>query len=260
MRIWRDLFILIGVFAVVWGAFTFYPLINKDTDFSISIDKEQEIGRQLMENYLLNAVHNDSINHPDVNAFVDSVFSILSADYDLKFDYTFIVVNDSQINAFAMPGGYIVFNSGLLQFCSSPEEFASVMAHEIGHIENRHLINRLLKRLGLAILLSGDVTVVGEVSQTAIATVFDRKQEREADEFSMKMLEKANVSPRSLAKFFRKLETEGMTFNKNVTLLMTHPHNDERIKAALSYPLSDDFIEEKMSLNLDLVKEILAGY
>lgn len=259
-RIWRDLFMLIAVFAVVWSVFTYLPIFPKSSLLNVSIDTEQEIGDNLVENYLNSYNGIDTIDNYDVNSFIDSVFTFLSVKMEtVKFNYTFIVVNNDQINAFAMPGGYIIIYSGLIEFCDSPEEFSSVIAHEIGHIENRHLISRLIKKLGIAILLSNEVAVLGEVSQTAIETAFDRKQEREADSYAFSLLDKSGISPRIIATFFRKLETKGLTYNKNFELLMTHPHHDERIKAALRYNLSENFEEKQLDFDLKKVQNIISN-
>lgn len=256
-RIWRDLLILIGVFCAVWMAFSHLPIFPEETDFSISVEKEKEIGDKLIEN-LLSTRGEDSIANPTVDLFVDSVFQVLNKSLeDSEFEYTFIVLDNNQINAFAMPGGYIMVYSGLIEFCDTPEEFAGVIAHEIGHIENRHLISRLLKRLGVAVLLSGDASVLGEVGQMAVNNVFDRDQEKEADYFAFELLEKSGISPRVVSTFFRKLEEEGHTYNEDLEILMTHPHHNQRIKAALEYKMDSNFVASKLPFDLAKVKDAL---
>jgi len=254
-RIWRDFVILLGVFVIIWMFFTYIPVFSKISDLSISTENEEQIGKHMVDNLLIENGELDTIANPVINAFIDSVFYILEPNIENpQFNYKYIISNSMEVNAYALPGGYIVINAGLLKICDSPQEIIAVIAHEIGHIENRHLISRLIKKLGIAILISGDSSVIEEVSQTAITTVFDRKQEEEADQFAFKTLEKSGISPRIFAKFFRKMETEGLSYNKNFKLLMTHPHNDDRIKASLSYKIDNSFVEKPIDLDLLKVK------
>lgn len=77
-----------------------------------------------------------------------------------EYHYDFVVFDSEMINAFTVPGGNILISTGLIGFCDSPEELASVMAHEMGHVEERHLISCLNKEQGIEILTSGDPCVI----------------------------------------------------------------------------------------------------
>ena len=98
------------------------------------------------------------------------------------------------------------------------------------------------------------------MSQTAIETAFDRKHEREADNYAFSLLEESGISPRIIATFFRKLEKKGLTYNKKLELIMTHPHHDERIKASLQYKLSENFEEIPLNFDLRKVQNIISNY
>ena len=102
--------------------------------------------------------------------------------------------------------------------------------------------------------MSNDKLVIGEISRTATSTVFDRRQEREADEFAIELLDNAEINPRIIATFFRRLKEEEGTYNENLEILMTHPHINSRIKASLEYNLDEDFVSEEFNLNWDLIK------
>jgi predicted Zn-dependent protease len=255
--IWRDLFILSFGFGLIWLTFSYLPVFPKKSDLTLSTQKENKIGENLIKN-LLHDSNTDSINNETIQSDILSIYKQLEKNIDnKKFDYNFIIIKNNEINAFALPGGYIVFFTGLIQFCETPEELSAIMAHEIGHIENRHLISRLLKNIGIELLLSGDNSVIGEVSHIAIESVFDRKQEKEADQYAFNLLKKSGISPRVVSSFFRKLENEGKSFNKNIELLMSHPHNIERIKAALQYPLDSNFTERKIDIDfLNMKKQL----
>ena len=113
------------------------------------------------------------------------------------------------------------------------------MAHEIGHVEKRHTASKLIKEFGLKILFSivtgGDTILLGELWESTVSGAFDRSNEKEADQYAMELLERAKIAPTAIASFFRKLNREELDYNENMEFLMTHPHNNSRIKASLSY-------------------------
>jgi predicted Zn-dependent protease len=124
------------------------------------------------------------------------------------------------------------------------------MAHEMGHVEERHVVSRLIKELGIDILTSGDQYVLGEVTGLLTSTSFDRKQEEEADRFAAELLERSSIEPRTLATFFRKLEEESDNeLMKHFEIISTHPNFSSRIREALSYEPADDF--EALPIDLD---------
>src|SRR5690606_24136018 len=119
-----------------------------------------------------------------------------------------VVGRNESVNAFALPGGNIVILSGLLEFSENPEEVAAVLAHEMAHVEKRHVVDRLLKEFGMqvvfGVLTGGDLVVLSEISRTVTSTFFDRRQEEEADEFALELLHRCNISPRALGTLFRR--------------------------------------------------------
>lgn len=165
------------------------------------------------------------------------------------------------MNAFTIPGGNIYVFKGLISFCDSPEQLAAVLAHEMGHVEKRHTVDRLVREFGLSILFSimtgGDSVLLSDVYQTLISTGFSRSQEKEADQFALELLEDANISPKSIASFFRKLNRENLAYNEKIELIMTHPHNNARIKASLAYEVDVDFKEIPLDLNWEKIKRAL---
>lgn len=257
-KIFIELLLLLLFFSIIWAVFTFLPIFPDRTELKISVEKEEKIGEVIVEDILSNDPSFKEIK----NSFVDSTLLIISnrlinAVGNTKFDYKIIVLNNPDINAFALPGGYIFIYSGLIEFTDKPEELAAVIAHEMGHIEKRHLISKLIKELGVNILFSGDIAVLGEVGKMATSTVFDRKQEREADKFALETLHKATISPIFLATFFRRLSSEHGSYNENLEILMTHPHNKSRIKAALEYELEKDFVTKEFDIDWKKMKLML---
>jgi len=252
----RDLLILLGVFGFIWlvSSLFSYP---EDPQL-LSIGKEEKLGEVYVDLILLNPMFTKFENEP-VDSAIGAIGDRLEDGLeDSEYNYRFIVFDSDMINAFTIPGGHILISTGLIGFCDTPEELASVIAHEMGHVENRHVVSRLVKELGIEILTSGDQFVLGEVSGLLTSTSFDRKQEDEADLFAARLLEKAAIEPRTLAALFRKLEKE--TDNEllqNFEIISTHPNFRSRIREALSYVPGEAFEAKPIEMDWDEIRSEL---
>lgn len=197
------------------------------------------------------------------NSLVDSAIRVIGDRLeegldDSEYNYRFLVFDSEMINAFTLPGGNILISTGLIGFCDTPEELAAVMAHEMGHVEERHVLARLVKELGIEILTSGDQYVIGEVTGLLTSSSFDRKQEEEADLFAAHLLENSGIEPRTLATLFRKLEDEtDNELMKQFEIISTHPNFRSRIREALSYVIDKDFRAEAIELDWEAIRNEL---
>ena len=148
------------------------------------------------------------------------------------------VVNNNITNAFALPGGHAYYFSGLLKHTDSPDQFAGVMAHEIGHVVYRHGMQQLISTAGTGLLVGfvlGDITglsVAGGVGASLINNSFSRQAEREADTFSYQVAQRLNFDATGLADLLDKIG-EDDAGSMAMALLSTHPLNQER-RAALA--------------------------
>lgn len=165
--------------------------------------------------------------------------------------FTFFLVNDKSINAFALPGGFIGVNYGLVTASDSEDELASVLAHEIAHVTQRHYARAydMGKSSELSVLAALIAAIVlgsqgnADIGQAAIATAagasaqhqinFTRHNEEEADRIGIQLLAKAGFDPEMMAEFFEKLDKEARLYGSNVpAFLLDHPVNSERITDA----------------------------
>ncbi|WP_423141487.1 M48 family metallopeptidase [Parablastomonas sp. CN1-191] len=112
------------------------------------------------------------------------------------------VVKLAQVNAAALPGGRIVVLSGLLEQAKGPDELAGVLAHEAGHVRERHVMQGLLRQFGLSILLSGASGTAPASLGQLTALRFSRKLEDRADRYALARLQEARISPAGVAGFF----------------------------------------------------------
>ena len=140
------------------------------------------------------------------------------------------------VNAFAMPGGHLVVNSALIEDCKNPEQLCGVLAHEIAHIELRHVMKKLVREVGMSVLVNmttggGDGGQVGEVVGALSSKAFDRDMEREADMKGLDYLVNAHIDPHPFADFLY-LTGDGES-EEAFEWLSTHPSSKERMKYVL---------------------------
>ncbi|MDH3891474.1 MAG: M48 family metallopeptidase [candidate division Zixibacteria bacterium] len=158
-------------------------------------------------------------------------------------EYHFKVIQSDQVNAFAAPGGYIYFYTGLLREMDSEAEMAAVMAHEISHVVARHGVKRLQSALGVAIAyeLAFGGEGAGEAMDAAIGigmgllfADYSRGAEREADNFGIQYMVKAGYNPQGALGMFETLARLGGGGSSNVFegLARSHPETQERIANA----------------------------
>lgn len=167
------------------------------------------------------------------------------------FQYQFLIVQDSRINAFALPGGHLVILSGLLENTESVEELAGVLAHEISHVEERHGIRSLIRYAGVHYLISmmfgvgfeevEAIETFGELSSLLVYFKYSKSFELEADRNAIKYLEKAQISTEGLKSFLARLEQRssrnpGMkTLEAALGWFSTHPETDYRVRVLEKY-------------------------
>ncbi|MDC0303783.1 M48 family metallopeptidase [Flavobacteriales bacterium] len=143
------------------------------------------------------------------------------------------VVYNSEVNAFALPDSNLVVYTGLIAYCKNADELAGVMGHELGHIMEGHVMKKLVKEVGLAmlgVLVGGNSgsEVMLEVFKTLTSTSFDRSQEREADNMAVEYMVNAELDPEHLANFLFRLSQEDESLPDYMEWVSTHPDSKER--------------------------------
>ena len=218
------------------------------------------------------------VDDPEIEAYVDSLGQRLASGSDSPpQSFRFFVVAQDEINAFAGPGGHIGINAGLVLNTESEGELASVLAHEIAHVTQRHVARRFEQQgrsrlpvfagILAAIALGSQSAALGQA--TAAATIgtaaqrtlnFSREAEREADRVGMQLLERAGYDPRAMPAMLEKLVSASRFNRKLPEYLSTHPLTVSRIadlKArAERYPYrerKDDFRYRLMRARLGVL-------
>jgi predicted Zn-dependent protease len=191
-----------------------------------------EINRQL-------PILSDATVHRAINLIGDDI----ARHGGRGIDYTFYVVNSSQVNAFAVPGGYVYINRGLIERNTNYAELAGVLAHEIGHVEERHGVEQMEKMQNANLGLTLAYVLLGRqpsgVESTAINlggglyfAKHSREAENEADRVAIPLMIASRVHPNGLVTMFEKLLAEQQRTPSSVEgWFSTHPTTQERINA-----------------------------
>jgi Zn-dependent protease with chaperone function len=231
-------------FGVLFGIMLEMKLAPASKSISIPVEQEQKLGRKMVNLILATS---EEIDEPIVDSAVYQVFERLKSNIpDSKYNYHLYVVRNEEVNALTIPGGNILIFSGLLEFCKTPEELAAVIAHEMGHVENRDVLSRMVRNLGINMVISGllgDHQIIRDLNQQLINAAFDRQQEAAADLFALKLLEKSKVDPKSLGNFFEGLKSNTNFVTKNLEIISSHPLDEKRIQAAMDYKTAPGFTE-----------------
>ena len=235
-----------------------------------SDQEEQTLGRAIMRD-----VYGDPryLDDPEIEAYLNQLgYKLVSVSSRNQREFTFFVVNDPSINAFAMPGGNIGVHTGLLLAAQSESELASVVAHEISHVTQDHIARMIASQsqsywptmaaLALALLAARSNP---NVASAAIATTqaysvqnqlnFSRDYEREADRLGYEMLTRANLDPRGMSGFFNRLQRASRFYDSSApAYLRTHPLTSDRIADMESRSASAPYLQIQDSLDFHLVR------
>ncbi|MEW6302968.1 MAG: M48 family metallopeptidase [Verrucomicrobiota bacterium] len=206
----------------------------------IPVEWEQALGEKVFEQIKREG---RMLENPALEAELSAITKPLLAGIpDSPYQFQFHIVEDRTLNAFAIPGGHVVIHSGLLLAAEKPEEVAGVLAHEMAHVTRRHSIRNVLSSAGLFVIIqfflgdaSGVLAVIANNTQFLLGQKFSRDFERDADDQGWEYLTRADVNPRGMIDFFKKLEAERKKLplgevEKTLNFLSTHPTTDERIE------------------------------
>ena len=206
---------------------------------SIPIDEEREMGLAVAEQA---AREMPLLQDEPVVRFVRELgaYIVRRADTTGR-DYEFRVVDSEVPNAFAIPGGFIFVNRGILERAETASELAGVLAHEIGHVVERHGLEQMAKAQNTSTIVSlvyvllgrtpgGAEQVALQVAGSAWMAKHSREAEREADRVAVVYLARAGIAPRGMPDFFQKLLDEDRNSpNELLAWFSTHPLTEDRI-------------------------------
>ena len=207
-------------------------LFSINDDIRLGQQVEDEIRGNPAEFPILNESTYAS-SYAYVNRILNDILNSGKVVYKNDFDWRInIIDNDSVLNAFCAPGGYICIYTGILKYLDAEDEFAGVLAHEIAHADRRHVTSQLTKIYGVSVLLAvvfGDNGgVLRDIASGLASLTFSRSHETDADSWSVKYLCPTGIDARGAAGFFEKLLAMGAS--SPPAFLSTHPSPDNRVE------------------------------
>lgn len=218
--------LVVGVLAL-WLISVFAESIAEDLPLSVDV----AMGEAAFESL---APPSQRCTDPGPVRYVEELAKPLLEAANSPFTFQFTVVDDPAVNAFALPGGFVAVNMGLLEKATSGEEIAAVLGHELAHVTERHGTKRVARQVGSMVLLSlilggTDFETLGLTAAGLASTAYDRDQEAAADTVSQNLLRSAGISPSGMADFFERLSKDSPDVP---TFLSTHPDPGDRATSA----------------------------
>ncbi|MBD2003728.1 MULTISPECIES: M48 family metallopeptidase [Cyanophyceae] len=197
---------------------------------NVSDSQEVQIGRSINEQLVTREIR--LYRNPQITRYVNEIGQRLASSSDRPdIPYTFQVVNDKSVNAFATMGGFVYIHTGLLKAADNEAQLAGVLAHEIGHIASRHALEQMRQTAiarGVAAAAGLDRNLAVQIGvDLALRRPNSRKDEFEADQKGLETLTNAGYAPAGMVGFMEKLLRGGSVPN----FLSTHPGTQDRINA-----------------------------
>ena len=232
-----------GLFLVALFFATLFALRMVDWMKLFRVEKmtattEQKLGDLLWD--LINQSDKE-IKDENITKPVDSILTkICSANNIDRSEIKLHIISSGEINAFALPNKHLIVFEGLLEATDNEAEVAGVIGHEVGHMEQNHVMKKLIKEVGLTVLISmtsgnGGGEIIKETLKLLSSTAYDRSLEKEADIKSVDYLLNAHINPEPFANFLFKLADDESKVEKNLSWIKTHPDSRERAEYIIEY-------------------------
>ncbi len=206
---------------------------------AVSTQQEVELGQSYAQQ--INA-QLPIVNDPEINRYINVLGdSIAGLSDERNLDWHFYIVDSREVNAFAVPGGFIYINRGLIERSDNLSQLAGVLGHEIGHVTRRHSIEQMqqMQKANIGVTLACILTNICQsqagqaainVAGTAVFARFSRQDEVEADEEAIQNVVRAGIDPRGIPQMFEKLLAERRRSPGGVDAwFSTHPLEEDRI-------------------------------
>lgn len=232
-----------GLVVFTTGCATVYnPATGRKEMILIDSKEEVQIGRSMSENIIKK--EDRPLNDPVKQFYVNKVGQKIARVSDrTEIVYHFMVLDNPDYNAFALPGGYVYIYRGLLEKIDEPM-LAAILAHEIGHVAAKHSVKRMQSVLGYNVLIAVALAGFGDKNPELIKEIsgvsgtvyellsrgYSREDELFADKLSVRYLKRADYDPGAMIRVLDLLSKEQGPGGRVFEILSTHPRMQERIK------------------------------
>ncbi|HEY9767301.1 MAG TPA: M48 family metallopeptidase [Coleofasciculaceae cyanobacterium] len=246
----RSELVAIDIIDAIQGAVQYIQVSNISDEQEVAIG--QQTNEQVLSQYQL-------YDNPQIQEYVSNLGQELVSNSDSRnIPFNFQVVASDEVNAFATPGGFVYITTGLLKTAENRAQLASVMAHEIAHINEKHGIKNLKQAVaarGIASTVGVDTNTLAQIAyQLTVDLPQSRSFEYEADSSGLSILEQAGYPAQAFADFLVKLESSGGT----PEFLRTHPSSENRIDAIAQESQTTQAANSKGQDNTEYQNNVLA--
>ena len=247
------------------------PELGDVSGSDLSAVAERRLGESIMRDIRLREP--TYLDDPEVESYLNDIGHRLATHAEeIGGSYRFFAINDNSINAFAMFGGFIGVNTGLILSSQTESEMAAVLAHEVAHVSQRHLARQVAKgkqtsiasvlAIALAVIAArsnadviGATLAASEAASIQSQLAYTRDFEREADRAGLELLEKADFDPHGMPQFFDRLHRATRIYDSNVPIYMrSHPMTLDRMSDMENRTVRIPFKQVPSSLDFHLVK------
>ncbi len=243
----KAVYVMLALVLAVQQAFAqALPELGDSASAALPPQLERRVGEQAMRDIRQRDPH--FLDDPEITEYINNLGRrLVAAAPDARLDFEFFLVQDSTINAFAMPGGFVGVHTGLILAAQTESELAGVLAHEIAHVTQHHMARMLGQQQQMSIPTIAALVVAllaarssADLSSGVIAAAgaggiqaqldYSREFEREADRIGFQILQDAHFDASGMAAFFGRLQQSGRLYENNApAYLRTHPLTTERI-------------------------------
>jgi predicted Zn-dependent protease len=246
------------------------PDLGDVSQAALTPQQERQIGQQSMMQIRASKQYLDD---SEVNDYLNKIGDkLVENSPEPSLDFEFFAVNDYSVNAFALPGGFIGVNAGLILITQSESELASVLSHEISHVTQHHLARMIEAQRGNGLISMAAIAVAilaartnPQAAEATIASVqagniqqrlnFTRAYEEEADRIGLQLLEKSGFNTHAMPAFLRRLQKSSRLLDGNAPNYMrTHPITSDRIAEIENRIRNQPYLLIPDSLDFQLVR------
>lgn len=197
---------------------------------------------------------NKEISDTRIISPVDSLLTRICERNDIDRDRIKLhLVDKDEVNAFALPDHHMVVYSGLIEDCENEAELCGIIAHELAHLEKGHIMQKLVKEIGLSVLISmtsgnGNPEIIRQAVKVLTSSAYDRRLESEADLVGAEYLINAGINPEAFAEFMFRMSAQERNLPDQLYWISTHPGSEDRTAAILDY-IKDREVDTEMVLD-----------
>ncbi len=254
--------IIVLLFFATWIAFSRIDWVSIFKIQEVTKTTEEKLGDLFWKLFSQaeNEIHSSTIQN-SIDTLVTHICKNNSID---RSKIKLHILRNDEINAFTLPNNHLVVYSGLIKTSENEAELLGVLGHEIAHMEKNHVMKKLIKEVGLSVLISMTTNnsggeIVKKAAKVLSSAAYDRDLEREADITAVDFLIKAKIDPEPFANFLYRLSDEEKNIPNQIYWISTHPESKERAEKIIEY-IKDKTVVKTMVLTKEkweLIKEKL---